>query len=201
LCVSYHRCKWTSAKVEALEERQRFIARKGGAMMARTTAGTVTTPGYTNFQLTALVVLRLLIGWHFFYEGLAKLINPYWTAAGFLSESQWWFKGFFVSLAANPGSLAIIDFLLGLLLGGLTRVATIAGIVLLFLYYIATPPFVGYVYSMPAEGSYLIVNKVLIELGALVVLLAFPTGALFGLDRLLLLKRARESEAKRQDRV
>jgi thiosulfate dehydrogenase [quinone] large subunit len=179
-------------------------------MMARTTAGTVTTPGYTNFQLTALVVLRLLIGWHFFYEGLAKLINPYWTAAGFLSESQWWFKGFFVSLAANPGSLAIIDFLntwgliligLGLLLGGLTRVATIAGIVLLFLYYIATPPFVGYVYSMPAEGSYLIVNKVLIELGALVVLLAFPTGALFGLDRLLLLKRARESEAKRQDRV
>ncbi|NIQ97736.1 MAG: DoxX subfamily, partial [Desulfuromonadales bacterium] len=47
--------------------------------------------------------------------------------------------------------------------------------VLLFLYYIAAPPFVGYVYAMPAEGAYLIVNKVLIELAAMFVLLAFPT--------------------------
>ena len=37
---------------------------------------------YTNFQTTALVVLRVLIGWHFLYEGLAKLGNPYWTSAG-----------------------------------------------------------------------------------------------------------------------
>ena len=31
---------------------------------------------YTGFQTTALVLLRILIGWHFFYEGLAKLGNP-----------------------------------------------------------------------------------------------------------------------------
>jgi thiosulfate dehydrogenase [quinone] large subunit len=75
------------------------------------------------------------------------------------------------------------------LLGCFTRVATIAGIVLLALYFLAAPPFVGYVYSMPSEGSYLIVNKVLIELAGLVVLLAFPTGRIIGLDRLIFWKK------------
>ena len=149
---------------------------------------------YTNFQVTVLVALRILIGWHFLYEGVAKLLNPYWTSAGYLAGSQWWFKGLFISLASNPTTLAVIDFInswglvfigLGLMLGCLTRVATIAGACLLFLYYVAAPPFVGLVYPMPAEGSYLIVNKVLIELAALLVSLAFPTGMLFGLDRLI----------------
>jgi thiosulfate dehydrogenase [quinone] large subunit len=154
--------------------------------------------GYTRFQVTALVTLRMLIGWHFFYEGLAKLANPYWTAAGYLSESKFILSKFFVSLAANPSTLLFVDFVnkwglvligLGLLLGCFTRVATIAGIVFLALYYLAAPPFVGYVYSMPSEGSYLIVNKVLIELAALAVLLAFPTGRLIGLDRLIFWKK------------
>jgi hypothetical protein len=38
---------------------------------------------------------------------------------------------------------------------------------------------------MPAEGSYLVVNKVLIEFMAMGVLLAFPTHKLFGLGRLI----------------
>ena len=29
-----------------------------------------------NYQLYGLVALRVLIGWHFLYEGIAKLINP-----------------------------------------------------------------------------------------------------------------------------
>jgi thiosulfate dehydrogenase [quinone] large subunit len=145
-----------------------------------------------NFQAGALVALRLLIGWHFLYEGLAKLLNPHWTSAGYLAESQWWFKGLFVAIAASPTAVTIVDHLnmwgqtligLGLMLGLLTQTATVAGIVLLALYYVAAPPFVGYAYGMPTEGSYLIVNKVLIELAALVVLLAHPTGRTFGLDR------------------
>ncbi len=146
----------------------------------------------TNFQTTALVVLRMLVGWHFLYEGLAKLLNPYWTSAGYLAGSQWWFKGLFLDIAANPTAVTVVDYLnvwgltligLGLLLGLFTRAATVAGIVLLALYYIAAPPFGGYVYDMPTEGSYLIVNKILIELAALLVLLAYPTGRSFGLDR------------------
>ena len=70
--------------------------------------------------------------------------------------------------------------------------------VLLALYYIAAPPFAGYTYAMPAEGSYLVVNKVLIELAAVVVLLAFPTGMLFGLDRLIFWKRTNEFQAMQQ---
>jgi thiosulfate dehydrogenase [quinone] large subunit len=81
----------------------------------------------------------------------------------------------------NMWGLTLIG--LGLMLGLLTRTATVAGMVLLALYYVAAPPFVGYAYGMPTEGSYLIVNKVLIELAALAVLLAYPTGRSFGLDR------------------
>ncbi len=154
--------------------------------------------GWSRFQSVALVTLRIVIGWHFLYEGLAKLTNPYWTSAGFLAESKWWFSGIFLTIASSPTVLTVVDYLniwgliligAGLVLGVLTRVATISAIVLLALYYIATPPFIGLAYAMPTEGSYLIVNKVLIELVALVVLLAFPTGRVLGIDRLIAMKR------------
>lgn len=149
---------------------------------------------YTNLQLLLLIFLRVVIGWHFLYEGLAKLLNPYWSSAGYLIESKWIFSGFFKTIAACPPALKTVDFLntwglmvigLALILGVLDRAACLAGAVFLFLYYISTPPFVGYSYSIPQEGSYVIVNKNLVELGALLVLAAFPTGRNIGLERLL----------------
>jgi predicted dehydrogenase/uncharacterized membrane protein YphA (DoxX/SURF4 family) len=118
-------------------------------------------------------------------------VNPYWTSADYLANAGWLFRGVFQALAANPSALAVVDFLnvwgliligLGLILGVFTRVATASGVLLLALYYIANPPFAG-VTPGPAEGSYLIVNKTLVELAAMVVLLIFPTGHLVGLDR------------------
>lgn len=153
---------------------------------------------YTGFQLGALVTLRVLIGWHFFYEGLAKLVNPYWTAAEYLDQAAWLFAGTFKRIAASPGAMTVVDFLnvwglmaigLGLIVGLLTRGAAIAGVVVLMLYYIVAPPFVGLTYAMPTEGSYLVVNKVLIEAIALLVLIAFPTERQFGLDGLIFRKR------------
>jgi thiosulfate dehydrogenase [quinone] large subunit len=153
---------------------------------------------YTNFQATALVVLRIFIGWHFFYEGLSKLFNSYWTSAGYLAQSQGLFKGIFHNIAASPAMLTFVDHFntwaliligLGLMAGLLTRVSAIGAIVLLALYYVAVPPFVGLEYSMPMEGSYVIVNKVLIELAAVVVLLAFRAGEIFGLDPWIARKR------------
>ncbi len=147
-----------------------------------------------RFQTGALVALRMLIGWHFLYEGLAKLTNPYWTSAAYLADSQGWFGPLFEGLAASPAAVTAIDALnawgltfigLGLLLGLLARPAAIAGIVMLALYWLAAPPFPGLEYAMPAEGSYLVVNKILIELAALVVVLAFPTSRRYGLDRLV----------------
>jgi len=153
---------------------------------------------YSGFQLGALVTLRLLIGWHFFYEGLAKLLNPYWTAAEYIDQASWLFAGLFKGIAASPGAVTVVDVLnvwglmaigLGLVVGLLTRGAAIAGVVVLMLYYIVAPPFVGLTYAMPTEGSYLVVNKVLIEAIALLVLIAFPTGRQFGLDGVIFRKR------------
>ena len=157
---------------------------------------------HSTRRLTALVALRMLIGWHFLYEGLTKVLDARWTAAGYLAESQGPFSGVFHWLLFDPSRLAVVDFVnrwglvlvgVALIAGLLTRYATIAGILLLALYYLSTPPFPAYVYSKPAEGSYLIVNKVLIELVALWVLFLFPTSQVVGLDRLLVGKGAPEA--------
>ena len=159
---------------------------------AATDAGRL--PRYGGFQLTTLVTLRMLIGWHFLYEGLAKITNPYWTSAGYLQESKWLFSDFFISLAASPGTLTVVDLLnqwgmlligLSFLLGVLVRPAAIAGALILLLYYVAAPPLPGLTYGIPMEGSYLIVNKILVEFGAMLVIIAFPTSHRVGLDRLI----------------
>ena len=94
-------------------------------------------------------------------------------------------------LATNPFLLSIIDFIniwglivigSSLIAGLFTRISTIAGMILLFLYYISNPSFIGFTSMMPMEGNYLIVNKTLIELAALFVLTVFPTGQYIGLD-------------------
>ncbi len=137
-------------------------------------------------------MLRILIGWHFLYEGMVKLVNPDWSAIGYLMDSKWIFSGFFHSLASNPGVLAAVDFLnvwgliligLGLILGSFVRIASLGGILLLAFYYLSHPPFLNLEYVLPAEGSYLVVDKTLIELTALWVLFLFPTGLQAGLDR------------------
>lgn len=153
---------------------------------------------YSKWQLIALVLLRVAIGWHFLYEGLVKLINPNWSSVGYLLDSSGFLKEMFYSIAANPDFLRIADFLniwglitigLGLILGAFTRIANFSGIVLLSFYYLSHPSFIGLNYSMPMEGSYLIVNKVLLELLALVVILLFPTAKQIGLDRIIFIKK------------
>ena len=149
---------------------------------------------YTSPQLTVLVILRILIGWHFLYEGIVKLLNPYWTSASFLIESRWIFAPIFKFMVSNPAILKLVDLMnmwglvaigLGLIAGCLTRVASLSGMLLLLLYYVANPPMIGFKYTAPSEGSYLIVNKILLELFALGVLTLFPTGNIIGFDRLL----------------
>ena len=144
--------------------------------------------------LVAITVLRVVVGWHFLYEGVAKLMLPSWSAAGYLKQARGPFAGLFRWLASQPTHLANADLitmwgltLVGLLLilGLFTRLASVMGIVLILLFYLANPPLVGYFYSIPTEGSYLIVNKNLVELCALVVILVTGSGRFAGLDRLL----------------
>lgn len=153
---------------------------------------------YSNAQLSWLVILRVAIGWHFLYEGLSKLINPNWSSVGFLLDSQGFLRSFFISLTSDPTLVNIFDTItiwgliligLGLILGFLARPACIFGILLLLMFYLSHPPFVGFRYSVPSEGSYLIVNKNLIELFALAVLYVFPSSSIIGIDRFIFKKR------------
>ncbi len=149
---------------------------------------------YTKAQISWLVVLRVAIGWHFLYEGLVKLMNPNWSSVGFLLDSGGFMGSFFRSLASNPAVVNIVDLIniwgliligLGLILGLLSRPACIFGIILLATYYLSHPPFPGLRFAAPNEGSYLIVNKNLIELIALAVLLVFPSSRYIGIDRFI----------------
>lgn len=151
-------------------------------------------PNYTRTQLAGLMALRLLTGWLFLYEGMTKVINPDWTSAGFLLDSGGFMSGFFRMLASDPTTLSVVDFLnvwglvaigLGLITGCLTRVALISGMVLLGFYYLSHPPSVAARYAVPSEGSYLWVNKNLIQLAAMFVLYHFPTERIYGIDRII----------------
>lgn len=153
---------------------------------------------YKGIKMAALVILRFLIGWHFLYEGLSKLLNPYRSSASYLSESKGFFSGLFIWILESPERLKVVDFLniwgltaigAGLIAGFLTRASGISGLVLLLLYYVCNPPFIGFTYSAPAEGNYLIVNKILIEMAALLVLTVFPSGKTLGLDALIFYRK------------
>jgi thiosulfate dehydrogenase [quinone] large subunit len=144
--------------------------------------------------MVAITVLRVLVGWHFLYEGIAKLTSPSFTAAGYLKQARGPFAGLFKWLASQPNLLANADVMtmwgltivgLLLILGLFTRLASLGGIGFLLMFYFATPPFVGYFYSLPSEGSYLLVNKNLVELGALVVIFLTGSGRFAGFDRIL----------------
>jgi thiosulfate dehydrogenase [quinone] large subunit len=145
-------------------------------------------------SLIAITVLRILVGWHFFYEGLTKLTAPSWTAAGYLKQARGPFGEIFRGMAADPNMLANADLatmwgltIVGfcLIVGLFTRLASVAGIGFILLFYFATPPFIGYFYTVPSEGSYLIVNKNLVEAAALAVIFMTRSGLFAGLDRII----------------
>jgi thiosulfate dehydrogenase [quinone] large subunit len=155
---------------------------------------------FSPAAMVAITLLRVFVGWHFLYEGIAKLTSPTWSAIGYMKASRGPFAAFFRWIASQPNlldnanlvtmwGLTIVGVLL--ILGLFTRLASIGGIALLLLFYFANPPFVGYFYSLPTEGSYLVVNKNLVELFARVVIFVTGSGRFAGLDRLLHLLFAR----------
>ena len=148
----------------------------------------------SQWPLVAITLLRVVVGWHFLYEGIAKLTSASWSAGGYLRQARGPLAGLFRWIASQPNMLANADLItmwgltivgVLLVLGLFTRVASVAGIGFILLFYFANPPFVGYFYSLPSEGSYLIINKNLVELCALLVILATRSGLFAGVDRIL----------------
>jgi len=154
-------------------------------------------PKLTTGQSYSLVLLRLLIGWHFLYEGIIKAYNPSWTSKSYLLSASI-LKPFFAWIAA-PSRISVIDTLnivgliavgISLLIGMKVRWGCIGGILLLLLYYLAHPPFPSLPQG-PSEGSYWIVNKNLVEMAALYVIYEFPLISVFGIENLFVRHKAK----------
>ena len=149
-----------------------------------------------------ITIIRVAIGWHFLYEGFAKLFADNWSAASYLNNTHGFFSGIFHWLAASPVRLEVVDFLnmwglvligLALFVGLCVRWAALAGALLLTLYYFAYPPF-GF--SIGGEGSVYIINPLFIEAAVLVFLFCFKEKG-FGLNGAIqLLRRKKPSSAE-----
>ena len=147
---------------------------------------------YSKPQLISLVTLRVVIGWYFLYEGLAKVFSPNWTSYGYLMDSEGAFASIFKEMAMNPTMTQIADILniyglivigLCLIVGAFSKLAKLGAMGLLAMYYLSHPPLLDVNYILRPEGSYLWIDKNTIAFFALVVLLYFPTSKQIGLDR------------------
>jgi thiosulfate dehydrogenase [quinone] large subunit len=149
----------------------------------------------TASQQIVLVLFRFSIGWHLFYQGWGKIEAAHWSSESYLRAATGPLAGVFEYMANQTAWLRLADqgtmwglLILGLLLmvGLFTRIASILAIGLLLLFYAAMPPlpFHGFALRTP-DGTELYVNKVLIEILALLVSLVFDTGKISGLDMLV----------------
>ncbi len=139
----------------------------------------------------SILSLRLVIGWVFLQAGLSKLLDPDWSAGGFLGGVP----------EANPfielftwfaGNTAVIDPLviygqvligLALILGVFFRFTALAGALQMLLFWLASFEG-GITQGLPVEHGYL-VNDVLVYALLLFGLGALGAGRLYGLDRKL----------------
>lgn len=147
--------------------------------------------GYT------IALTRMVVGWHFLFEGMVKVLNPAWTARAYLLDSGGWFRNFFVWIAGHETILHLTDLLnawgltiigLLLILGIFGKWAAGGGMFLLALYYLSHPPLPGIEYLFPSDGSYFIVNKTLIEWLLMLVIYQMPMENLLGVRRLFVRK-------------
>lgn len=145
-----------------------------------------------------LLALRLAIGWHFFYEGISKLLAAHWTSAGYLSTAEGMFGGLFQAIAATPWMVGAVDIAnswgltiigLCLLLGLFTRSSCVAGSVLLLLYSLAHPALPGMAGASLGNGSYLIVDRNIVEALAMIMIAMAQPGQLWALDRFIFRRR------------
>ncbi|MCY1720661.1 DoxX family protein [Prolixibacteraceae bacterium Z1-6] len=154
-----------------------------------------------NWKKLIITVFRIAIGWHFLYEGFAKLFAGNWSASGYLSSSTGPLSGFYQWMGGSESIMAVVDPLnisaliligLALSLGLVVRFSSFCGIVLLLLYYFAHPPFGGSLLA-GSEGSLYIVNKNMIEALAL-LLFVFLKDKGWGLYAMPVFSKEKKSE-------
>jgi thiosulfate dehydrogenase [quinone] large subunit len=136
----------------------------------------------TGTQKWLLILLRLALGGLFFYSGLTKVLDPAWSAGGYLAGAH--HLTAFYDWLANPAILPIVNhlnswgqLLLGasLLLGFWVRLSSALGALLMILYYLPLN------FPQPDAHSY-IVDQHLIYALALLILGAWQAGRFWGWD-------------------
>jgi thiosulfate dehydrogenase [quinone] large subunit len=124
------------------------------------------------------------MGWTFLYAGLSQVLDPHFTAAGFLGHTKTFHDVF--AVFAAPAVAPVTDFLvqwghlligLSLVTGLMVRVSGVFGILLLSTYYFAHMDW-PYVDS-PVN---FIMEYHLVYIAALVFVIAGRGGEVFGLD-------------------
>jgi uncharacterized membrane protein YphA (DoxX/SURF4 family) len=160
-----------------------------------------------EYNLILVTIVRVAIGWHFLYEGLSKIIQGNWTASSFLMNTSGFFSGFYHSIANSPALLRITDILnmyglvligLALFIGLFSRIASLAGALLLTLYYFAYPPF-GIPLMNATEGHLFIVDKLFIETAVLLFLFFYSEKG-FCIDSLIKILRTKKISPKTESK-
>ena len=136
----------------------------------------------TQLQKISLFVLRISMGWFAFYAGITKVLNPDWSAAGYLKGAKT-FAGLYQWLA-SPEILPVINFInewgltllgISLILGVGVRLASILGAVLMLLYYF---PILDFPY--PGQHSFIVDEHIIYAL-VLLLFAIFRAGRIWGL--------------------
>jgi thiosulfate dehydrogenase (quinone) large subunit len=133
----------------------------------------------------SIVLLRIAMGWLFLYAGLSKVLNPNWSAQGYLKSAKT-FPELYQWLAL-PSNIEWVNFLnqwgltivgAALILGLFVRWAALAAIAFMVLYYLP-------ILSFPRVGanSYLVDEHIIFIL-VLAALYIFNAGKYWGLDAL-----------------
>jgi len=135
-----------------------------------------------KWEAVVVTILRMAIGWHFLYEGIAKIAIDGWSSQAFLASTTGFFSPFYHWIAASP-AIVVVDWLniIGLILIGLAlffgcfvKLAAACGALLLLLYYFAFPPFGFSLFTAAGESHLYIVNFLLIEAIVLALLAVYP---------------------------
>ena len=130
-----------------------------------------------------LFILRVALGWLYFYAGITKVINPNWTAAGYAMSSKT-FHGLY-EFFASPANIGWIDFVnkwgltflgVSLVLGIGVRLGSILGAALMVFYYIPVLDF-----PVVGEHSYIVDEHIVYAL-VLVFFAVIRAGRYFGLE-------------------
>lgn len=129
----------------------------------------------------AVLLLRLIMGFLFFFAGWSKITTDGWSAAGFLEQASGPFAGWFQSLAGN-GFVDALNMwgltLIGaaLILGLLVRTASFFGLVLMVLYYLA---------DLAGNTAHGIIDEHIVYSSIFVLFLIGGFGHVWGLDALV----------------